>query len=221
MRTGESCLESSRKISFIATGEVLNERPMSQHRQALKIVEKEAGLEGYLLRPLSAKLLEPTQPEIKGLVARDKLMDISGRSRQRQMELAKEFGITDYPTPAGGCMLTQDGFVRRLKELMANKPDFNPEDAELVKIGRHFWHFDKLSASTIQIILGRNKEENEILLKGKRDKDIIIEPENFIGPTALIRGKSISNDIIERTKELVIKFSPKAKQGGIFNFVKK
>lgn len=199
-------------FSFVATGEVLNERPMSQKKTALKIVEKESGLEGYLLRPLSAKLLEPTQAEISGLVIRDKLMDISGRSRQKQFELAKRFGIVDYPTPAGGCALTQEGFVRRLKTLMENKPDFSPKDAELVKLGRHFW------INRTQIILGRNKDENEQLVRLKRDSDIIIEPENFIGPTILIIGENIGNDVIEKAKELIIEFSSRKKQDSIFKF---
>lgn len=192
-------------FGFVATGEVLNERPMSQNRQTLKIVEKEVGLEGYLLRPLSAKLLEPTIPENKGLVDREKLLSISGRSRKKQMELAKHFGIVDYPTPAGGCMLTQDGFVNRLKNLMGNKPNFNTDDVELVKIGRHFWLGD------VQIVLGRNKEENEKLMQLKKEKDVIIEPDNFIGPSALIRGENISQQDIKKTKELIVQFSPKAK----------
>ena len=196
-------------FDFIATGEVLNERPMSQNKQALKIVEKEAGLEGCLLRPLSAKLLEPTEPEKSGLVDREKLVNISGRSRQKQMEMAKKIGITDYPTPAGGCMLTQEGFVGRMKKLMDNKPDFNYNDAELAKIGRHFWIGGE------QIILGRNKEENEILLKTKQEKDTIIEPENFVGPTALIKnGNSGAND---KARDLIVKFSPKAGENPKFN----
>ena len=197
-------------FSFVATGEVLNERPMSQKKPALKIVEKEADLEGSLLRPLSAKLLEETIPEKEGLVDREKLVDISGRSRQKQFELAKKFGIVDYPTPAGGCMLTQEGFVGRVKKLIEQKPDFNLNDAELVKIGRHFWH------NGAQIILGRNKKENEQLVKLKQKDDIIIEPENFAGPTALIRN-SAGNDVINKSKELVIKFSPKTAKNPKFN----
>jgi len=199
-------------FSFIATGEVLNERPMSQHKQALKIVEKEAGLEGYLLRPLSAKLLELTQMEINGLVARDKLMDISGRSRQKQFELAKKFGISDFPTPAGGCVLTQEGFVSRLKELMGHKPDFNSYDVELIKIGRHFW------TDGAQIILGRNEEENGRFAGMAAKNDIIVEPENFVGPTALIRGENDSDDIVGKAKGLIAKFLPKAKRIEIFQF---
>jgi tRNA U34 2-thiouridine synthase MnmA/TrmU len=198
------------KFDFVATGEVLNERPMSQHKQALGIVEREAGLEGYLLRPLSARLLEPTQPEIDGLVDRSKLMDISGRGRQKQMDLAEKFGIADYPSPAGGCALTQSGFVLRLQELIANKPDFNAEDVELVKIGRHFW------IDGVQVVLGRKKEENKVLLKFKKEKDIIIEPENFAGPSALIR-ENCDEKIIDEAKKLIIKYSPKEK-GKNFQF---
>ncbi len=212
MKAERSCPERSRRISFVATGEVLGERPMSQHKKALKIIEKEAGLEGYLLRPLSAKLLEPTTPEVRGLVIRDKMMDISGRGRKKQMELAKKFNITDYPAPAGGCMLTQDGFVRRLKELMKNKPDFNPKDAELIKVGRHFWHLASLGASSTQIILGRNEEENKKLLQGKQEKDVVIEPDNFVGPSALIRGEKIGDEVIEKAKESIIQYSPRAKK---------
>ncbi|OIP78847.1 MAG: hypothetical protein AUK17_01600 [Parcubacteria group bacterium CG2_30_44_18] len=190
---------------FVATGEVLGERPMSQHKKALKIIEKEAKLEGYLLRPLSAKLLEPTTPEVRGLVIRDKLMDISGRGRKKQMELAKKFGITDYPTPAGGCMLTQDGFVSRLKELMEKKSDFNPEDVELSKIGRHFWD------NSTQIILGRDKEENEMLVLAKTKKNALVVPDNFAGPSALVRGEQIGDKSIEKAKELVVQYSPKVK----------
>jgi hypothetical protein len=200
----------SENFSFVATGEVLNERPMSQHKQALGIVERESGLEGYLLRPLSAKILEPTQPEINGLVDRKKLMGISGRSRQKQMDLAEKFGIADYPAPAGGCALTQSGFVSRLQELIRNKPDFNAEDVELVKIGRHFL------IDGVQVVLGRNKEENEALLKFKKEKDAIVEPENFAGPSALIRGAA-GNGIVEKAKGLIVKFS-KAQKLNDFKF---
>ncbi|TSC52381.1 MAG: Thiamine biosynthesis protein-like protein, partial [Parcubacteria group bacterium LiPW_39] len=195
----------SENFDLVATGEVLGERPMSQHKQALKIVEKEAGLEGYLLRPLSAKLLEPTIPEKEGLVDREKLLDISGRSRQRQMALAEKFGIKNYPTPAGGCALTQEGFARRLKELMEKKPKFSAEDVDLVRFGRHFW------IDSTQIILGRNQEENQILESVTKDCDVLVVPDSFVGPIVLLRGKKIDESAIEKAKELIIKFSPKIK----------
>jgi tRNA U34 2-thiouridine synthase MnmA/TrmU len=199
-------------FDFVATGEVLGERPMSQHKRALKIVEKEAGLEGYLLRPLSAKLLEPTIPEIDGRVDRKKLLDISGRSRKRQMELAARYHIKNYPTPAGGCALTEKGFVQRLGELIKNKPDFDTIDVDLIKIGRHFF------IENAQIILGRNQEENEILESAVGEKDILIKPQNFIGPAALIRGKKADEAEIVKAEDLIIKFSKKAKKPKDLNF---
>ena len=189
-------------FDFVATGEVLGERPMSQHKQALDIVAKDADLKGYLLRPLSAKLLEPIIAEQEGLVDREKLLAISGRSRKTQMALAAQYGIKEYPTPAGGCALTQKDFASRLKELMANKPNFTPEDVDLVAIGRHKW-FDG-----VQIILGRDKEENDILESIATQDDILINPDGFVGPTALVRGGEAG---LARAKELILEFSPKAK----------
>ncbi len=189
-------------FDFLATGEVLGERPMSQHKAALDIVAKDAGVVGYLLRPLSAKLLEPTIAEQKGLVDRGKLLALSGRSRKAQMAIAKQYGIKAYPTPAGGCALTQKDFASRLKKLMANKPDFTPEDVDLVAIGRHFF------IDNIQIILGRNQEENDILAGMAQSGDILIVPDGWPGPTALVRGGEAD---LDRVKELILKFSPKAK----------
>jgi len=199
-------------FDFVATGEVLGERPMSQHKRALKIVETEAGLEGYLLRPLSAKLLEPTVLEKDGWVDRKKLLDISGRSRKRQMELAARYHIKNYPTPAGGCALTEKGFGERLRELMKNKPDFDVNDIDLIKIGRHFF------SGGAQIILGRNQEENEILESAVGEKDTLIKPQNFIGPAALLRGKKNGEAEINKAKELIIKFSKKATVPEDLNF---
>jgi len=189
---------SAEGFDFLATGEVLGERPMSQHKAALNIVEKEADVAGYLLRPLSAKLLEPTIAEKEGLVDREKFLDISGRSRKTQIALAAQYGIKDYPTPAGGCALTQKGFSDRLRELMKNKPDFNAYDIDLVRFGRHFW------LDGAQIILGRNKEENEFLKNQMKKDEIFIIPVNFSGPEALIRGSHIFEEVIARAKELII-----------------
>ncbi|MEK7160695.1 MAG: tRNA 4-thiouridine(8) synthase ThiI [Patescibacteria group bacterium] len=227
MREENSCPERSRRIDFIATGEVLGERPMSQHKQALDIVAKDADLKGYLLRPLSAKLLEPTIAEQKGLVDRAKLLDISGRSRKRQMALAKKYGVKEYPTPAGGCALTQKGFSDRLRELMKHKPDFNSFDVDLVRFGRHFFYPELVEGGdSLQVILGRNQEENEILASLARPGNILIEPDNWPGPTALMRfchpefnsGSRSRNEfgmtkdeIVDQVKELILQFSPKAK----------
>ena len=141
--------------SFIVTGDVLGERPMTQTRESLDIIEKEAGLKGKILRPLSAKLLPETIPEKKGIVSRNKLHSINGRSRKIQIKLAKEFKI-NYPNPAGGCLLCEKIYGERLKQLFKRKKKISLKDIELLKIGRHFG----------DIIVGRNHQEN-LLLKEK------------------------------------------------------
>jgi tRNA U34 2-thiouridine synthase MnmA/TrmU len=195
------------KFDFVATGEVLGERPFSQTRNALAIVERESSLKGYLLRPLSAKLLEPTIPEKKGLVKREKLFDIQGRSRKKQIELAKKFKIKWYPQPSGGCILTDLEFGKKLRELLEKYPEFDGNDVETLKLGRHFWE------GKAKIIIGRNHEENLKLEKLKRKGDFIIKMKNYPGPTALIRlyqGK-VSDEILEKAKELILKYSKKTK----------
>lgn len=146
---------------FVFTGEVLGQRPMSQHRQTLLQTERFSALQGYLLRPLSAKLLDPTIPEQEGWVDREQLLDISGRSRKVQMELAEKYDLP-YPQPAGGCLLTDQGFSGRLRELMAHMPidHITTEDIDLLKIGRHF----RLS-DTLKVIVGRHQVDNELLVK--------------------------------------------------------
>ncbi len=169
--------------SFLFTGEVLGQRPMSQHRQALGIIEKEAGLEGLVVRPLSAKLLEPTLPEKKGWLKREVLLDISGRTRNPQIKLAEQLGIKDYPCPAGGCLLTDSGFCRRLKDLMAHN-EFSLENIELLKIGRYF----RISPG-FKFLVGRNENENNRLSRLFKDKDLLFEPETLPGPLGLGRGE--------------------------------
>jgi len=195
------------KFDFVATGEVLGERPFSQTRGALNIVERESSLKGYLLRPLSAKLLEPTIPEKKGLVRREKLFDIQGRSRKRQIELAKKFKIKWYPQPAGGCILTDLEFGKKLRDLLEKYPEFDGNDVETLKLGRHFWE------GKVKIIIGRNHEENLKLETLKKKGDITIKMKNYPGPTALIRPyqAKISKEILEKTKELILRYSKKAK----------
>lgn len=166
---------------FIATGEVLGERPKSQNRRALDLVSSHSGAGDLLLRPLSARLLPETRPEREGWVRREDLLDISGRSRRRQMELAREWGIEDYESPAGGCLLTDPGFSSRLRELMARVPDFDREDAELVKLGRQFWLDDTL------IVLGRRHEENRKLMERALSTDLLLREKDRPGPIALLR----------------------------------
>lgn len=174
---------------FVITGEVLGQRPMSQHGAALKIIERESGLEGLVLRPLSAKLLPESVPERKGWVKREKLLEISGRSRKPQMALAEDYKIGDYPCPAGGCLLTDAGFSRRLKDLMAHS-EITLNDIDLLKVGRHF----RLSPS-FKVIIGRNEDENEKLLRLMKTSDICFKPREIKGPIGVGRGDFDSNTI--------------------------
>ena len=197
------------KFDLVATGEVLGERPMSQNLKSLKLIEKKSGLKGYLLRPLSAKLLEPTIPEKKGLIERKKLLDISGRSRKRQLKLAKKFKIKSYPSPAGGCLLTDLEFSKKLKDLFEKYPRCQGNDIELLKLGRHFWQ-DK-----VKIIVGRNEEENKKIRKLAKRADVLIEMENYPGPLTLVRSYSkrkISSRILEKARFLTKYYSTKSRQ---------
>jgi len=172
------------KADFIISGEVLGQRPMSQNRGSLSIVEKESGMKGLILRPLSAKLLPPTTPELKGWVDRDKLLSISGRSRKPQMALAKKFSISKYPSPAGGCLLTDKVFSSRLKDLLEQYPELDRNQVEMLKLGRHF----RISPDT-KIIVGRNKKENDRILNLAGDNYCILHTKNIPGPVVVILGK--------------------------------
>ncbi|ACI19637.1 DUF814 domain-containing protein [Dictyoglomus thermophilum] len=176
---------------FIITGEVLGERPMSQNKQSLRLVEKYSGTEDILLRPLSAKLLPPTKPEREGWVDREKLLDIKGRSRKVQLELAKKIGLKEIPTPAGGCLLTEPNFSRRLKDLLEHSKNFDKRDLKLLKIGRHL----RINDNT-KVIVGRNKEENEKILSLARENDTILKATE---PSPIT---IVPNKIIEDEKEL-------------------
>lgn len=186
--------------SFIITGEVLGERPMSQNWKALKIVEEESSLKGKLLRPLSAKLLLPTEPEKAGIVDRNRLLDIRGRSRKRQLALARAYGITEYQSPAGGCLLTYKEFSAKLRDLLTHKKRVSMADLELLKIGRHF----RLGEN--KIIVGRNKEENEALLRLKGRNDYFFEAVGTGSPITLLQGPK-TKQAIEKAAQLTAYYS--------------
>jgi len=170
--------------SFIVTGEVLGERPMSQRRDAMRLIEKEAGLEGLIVRPLSAKLLPPSFPEKEGWVDREKLLSLQGRTRKPQIQMAAFFGIHDYPCPAGGCLLTDPGFARRMKDLLVHCPGFTLNDVHLLKMGRHF-RFSPKS----KFIVGRNEEENQKIETFSKDGDLLFKAAHCPGPLSLLRGE--------------------------------
>ena len=171
------------KASFVATGEVLGQRPMSQHKGALARIEQDSGLEGLVLRPLCAKLLPPTIPEKEGWISREKLLAFNGRSRRPQMELAKKFNLSEYKTPAGGCLLTDPMFARKVKDLLRQK-EFNLHNVELLKCGRHF----RVSTHA-RLVVGRDEKEDERLLGLALQGDYIFLPTDTVaGATALGRG---------------------------------
>jgi len=187
--------------SFILSGEVLGERPMSQNRSSLGIIERESGFEGRILRPLSALLLAETIPEEEGLVDRNKLLDISGRSRKRQMELAVKMGIEDYPSPAGGCKLTEPAFSKRLRDLFTQDV-FSLEDIELLKLGRHF----RLSTN-IKLVVGRNKEENEQLQNFFQDGDFLFKAKNLKGPVSLLKkGPKVGDGLLDKSCQITARY---------------
>lgn len=175
---------------FVFTGEVLGQRPMSQGKQSLYVVAKNAGYPDRILRPLSAALLPETEPERSGKVDRSRLCDIQGRSRKRQMEMAVHYGITSYPAPAGGCLLTDPIFARRLRDLFERHPDHRMRDIELLKVGRHF----RLSA-TAKAVVGRNVMDNGTIEKLAEAGDALLKIDRYPGPTVLIPGGGDSDAI--------------------------
>jgi hypothetical protein len=182
------------RAGFVVTGEVLGQRPMSQLRRPLDLIEADSGLEGLLLRPLSAQLLEPTLPELLGVVNREALLALSGRSRHEQMARAKEEGLTEYSTPAGGCLLTDQTFARKTKDLFAHEQRPTTKDMELLTIGRHF----RVGPRT-KLIIGRNELEN-LMLEGYADAGYTCLRPAFAGPTALVVGPSN-----EQTEEMAVR----------------
>jgi hypothetical protein len=167
---------------FVVTGEVLGQRPMSQLRRPLELIEADSGLEGLLLRPLSAQLLEPTLPELLGIVDRERLLRVAGRSRQEQLRLAREDGLTAYATPAGGCLLTEEGFARKTRDLFDHETRPATKDMELLTIGRHF----RIGPST-KVIVGRNAVEN-LMLEGHAQAGYVCLTPRFAGPSAMVAG---------------------------------
>ena len=179
-RAGELMRELG--FDFVSTGEVLNQRPMSQNRQSLGVVEKDSGLAGRLVRPLSAQLLEPTIPETEGLLDRTKLLALSGRRREPQIALAAHYGLTDYPSPAGGCKLTEEAYGRKLRDLMEHEGLDDLRLVRLLNVGRRF----RLPGGA-SVILGRDARDNKILAEVRTGADVLIyPPTGVVGPTALV-----------------------------------
>lgn len=175
--------------SFIVTGEVLGQRPMSQYRKALETIERESELKGKVLRPLSARLLSPSEPEKKGWVDRKKLLDIEGRSRKKQLKIAVKKEIKDFACAAGGCLLTQQEFANKLRDVMKYNPELTWKDISLLKVGRHF------RIGTGKIVVGRNSSENKFLLKGKNNEDFVFEVPDSGSPITILQGEKSKENI--------------------------
>jgi tRNA-specific 2-thiouridylase len=170
---------------FLVTGEVAGQRPMSQSKNTMALIDREADLEGWVLRPLSALLLSETEPERRGWVDRSRLLGISGRGRTEQIELASRYGLAHYQSPGGGCLLTDAHFSAKLRDLLDHLPEDRTDmsDVALLRLGRHF----RVRAD-LKVVLGRNQEENRRLHEFQNDERWLVEPHGFNGPTALVCG---------------------------------
>ncbi|MCD6293835.1 MAG: tRNA 4-thiouridine(8) synthase ThiI [Deltaproteobacteria bacterium] len=191
----------SEDAAFVFSGEVMGQRPMSQNKRALALVAEESGLQGLLLRPLSAKCLPPTIPETKGWVIREQLLGFQGRSRKPQMRMAADLRLCDYPAPAGGCLLTEKGFSRRLRDLLAANSEVIVNHLEALKLGRHFRINDH-----VKIVVGRNKGENEKLKKLAIKEDILLNTVSVPGPAVLVSG-DLLNDAIDPAVQITLSYS--------------
>ena len=175
---------------IVVTGDVLGQRPMSQTRRALAVIDEGAGLAGLAVRPLCARRLWPTVPEKEGWIDREKLLDIHGRSRKRQMALARELGISDYPSPAGGCLVTDPGYTKRLRELI-DHGEFTRENAQLLKVGRHLRLSDHL-----KLVVGRDAADCADLATLRSEGDVAMELADAPGPLGILRGRHSHDELL-------------------------
>ena len=196
---------------FIISGEVLGQRPMSQHGPALRTIEKESGLVGKIVRPLSAALLPETDPEKNGLIKRENLGMIKGRTRRAQLDMAKKYGIENPPNAGGGCLLTDPTFGLRAKDLFAHTETPTINDVDLLKIGRHF----RLDEQT-KFVVGRNKDENEMIKAIALPGDILFQARDHMGPVSILRGKN-ADVYVKFASSITLRYSdaPKGEQASV------
>ena len=201
-------LMEARGASFVISGEVLGQRPMSQRRDTLNLIRKEAGADAWLLRPLSALHLAPTPMEEQGLVDRERLRGFSGRGRKDQLALAEQFGLADIPTPAGGCRLTERENARRYWPLL-NNPEAGAHDFHLANVGRQVWSVG--TPVPVWLSVGRNMDDNERLLALARPDDVLFKIAELPGPIALARHGAIwPESLLQDAAAYMASFSPKA-----------
>lgn len=188
---------------FVITGEVLFQRPMSQNNRALDIIEKETDMKCKVLRPLSAKHLPPTDAEKMGLIKRGSMGDIKGRSRKGQLKLAKDFGISEPPNAAGGCLLTDPSFSKRVKDILDHCDEIPTlNDIELLKVGRHF-----RITHDAKFVVGRNKDENEVINALVAEGDVIMEVKGYVGPTCILRCKNYDDSLLLKCAAIAARYS--------------
>jgi len=169
---------------FVFTGEVIGQRPMSQVKNRLALIEKECGLKGYIVRPLSAALLEPTVPERKGWIDRQEMLDISGRSRHKQIKVGREMGIPEENLcTSGGCLLTDKHFASKMKDLLGHSEKLSVKETRMLRLGRHF-----RIADNCKVIVGRNEGENERLERMAMEGNTLMHVKNYNGPCVVVVG---------------------------------
>ncbi|HEX9191354.1 MAG TPA: hypothetical protein VF847_04610 [Candidatus Deferrimicrobiaceae bacterium] len=186
--------------SFLVTGEVVGQRPMSQRDDALRRIERHSGCSGLVLRPLSARHLPPTLPERERWVDRERFLAITGRSRKEQIRLAASYGIGDYPCPAGGCLLTDRGFSAKVRDLVENEPDFRMHDVHLLKAGRHF------RVRGIRAIVAKSEEENRRLEALCRGKEVVYVSDSHPGPSVALFG-GCEGDRLDLLSRILTRYS--------------
>jgi tRNA U34 2-thiouridine synthase MnmA/TrmU len=186
---------------FVFTGEVWGERPMSQRPDAMRIIEQESGLSGYLVRPLSAQLFEPTIPEQEGWLDRSQLLALEGRSRKPQMQLARELGVNDYPCPAGGCLLTEKQFAIRLRALLDENDDPRVAEIQALKLGRIFF-----SSEGARVIIPRNEDEDGRLEALAQPGDLLLQAADCLGPTAVAKARESSGRLLAEAGALAARY---------------
>ncbi|MFC1808819.1 7-cyano-7-deazaguanine synthase [Candidatus Omnitrophota bacterium] len=191
-------------VSFVITGEVLGQRPKSQMRDGLHIVERDSGLKGYLVRPLCAQHLEPSMPEQEGVIDRNKLLKIAGRGRKEQMAIAQRYGLTEYPNPAGGCQFTEKEFVAKVTDLFTYGYKDN-YDITILTCGRHF----RINEKT-KVIVTRNEDEGEFVLSNAHNDEVFVLPYDFSGPIVLIKGEA--NDNVLKIAAGLLQFHSKKRE---------
>lgn len=194
-------LLSEMDASFVVTGEVLGQRPMSQRRNTIELIEKRSELKGLIVRPLSARLFPPTIPEQEGIIDREKLLAHSGRSRQVQYQLVETYGLSAFDLPGGGCLLTDPIFSRKLKDLMTTDTAYTTKDIELLTVGRHF----RLSPSA-KLVVARNETENERLTAMGEAPYITVTPVDFKGPMGMIKAEKPSEEVLLMSAHILARY---------------